>query len=133
MEILLWHILPPVHHLMADSAASPGQCVCVFGLGKFLKLPTSRPDGHVLFSTGIIIWPLSFFLSIGLEDIVAHIEAFTKFTQQALNDSWQNLSLLNTEMSLMRKAVFQNWMALDIITPLKGGTCAIIQNIVAHN
>ena len=33
----------------------------------------------------------------------------------------------------MRKAVFQNWMALDIITPLKGGTRAIIQNIVAHN
>ena len=33
----------------------------------------------------------------------------------------------------MRKAVFQNWMALDIITPLKGGTCAIIQNIVARN
>ena len=33
----------------------------------------------------------------------------------------------------MRKAVFQNWMALDIITPLKGDTCAIIQNIVACN
>ena len=33
----------------------------------------------------------------------------------------------------MRKAVFQNWMVLDIITPLKGGTRAIIQNIVAHN
>lgn len=103
----------------------------MYSLGKFLKLPTSRPDGHVLFSTGIIIWLI--FPSIGLEDIVAYIEAFTKFTQQALDDSWQNLSLLNTEMSLMRKAVFQNCMALDIITPLKGGTRAIIQNIVAHN
>lgn len=29
----------------------------------------------------------SFVPSIGLQDITEHIEAFTKFTQQALNDS----------------------------------------------
>lgn len=33
--------------------------------------------------------------SIGLEDVVAHTETLTKFTKQALNDSWQSLSLLN--------------------------------------
>ena len=68
-----------------------------------------------------------FLPSTGLEDIVAHIEALTKFTQQDLNGSQQSLSLLNAEMSLVRKAVLQNRMALDIITALQGGTCAIIQ------
>ena len=40
--------------------------------------------------------------SISQEDITAHIEALTKFAQQALIDSQQSMSLLNTEMSLMR-------------------------------
>ena len=65
--------------------------------------------------------------SVGLEDVAAHTEALTKFTQQVLNDSQQSLSLLNTKMSLMRKAGLQNRMALDIVTALQGGTCAIIQ------
>lgn len=56
---------------------------------------------------------------------MAHIEALTKFIQQALNDSQHNLSLLNAEMTLMR--VFRNRMALDIITTSQGGTSAIIQ------
>ena len=34
--------------------------------------------------------------SIGLEDITAHVEVLTKFTQQVLNDNWQSLSFLNT-------------------------------------
>lgn len=34
-----------------------------------------------------------FVLSIGLKDVVAHKEALNKLTQQALNDSQQNLSL----------------------------------------
>lgn len=46
---------------------------------------------------------------------------------QALTDSQKNLSLLNTEMTLMRKAILQNRMALNIITALQGGTCAIMQ------
>lgn len=68
-----------------------------------------------------------FVLFFGLEDIIAHIETLTEFTQQALNDSRQSLSLLNNEISLMRNAVLLNWMALDIITVSKGSTCAIIQ------
>ena len=62
----------------------------------------------------------------GLEDVIAPIEALAKFTQQALNASWQSLSLLNIEMSLRRNAV-QNRMTLDFITASYRGTCAIIQ------
>lgn len=40
--------------------------------------------------------------SISLEDTIAHIEALTKFIQQALNDSQQSLSLLNTGMTLIK-------------------------------
>lgn len=60
-----------------------------------------------------------------LDDVIAHIESLSTFTQHSLKNSHQRLSLLNTEMSLMRKAVLQNWMALDIITASQGGTCAI--------
>ena len=35
---------------------------------------------------------------IGLEDFTEHIEALTVFTQQALNESQQSLSLLNTKI-----------------------------------
>lgn len=54
--------------------------------------------------------------SMGLGDGIAYIEILTKFTQETLSDSWQSLSLLNTELSLMRKVVFQIKMALDIMT-----------------
>lgn len=64
--------------------------------------------------------------SIGLEYIIAHIEALTKFIQKTLSNSQQSLSLLNTEMSLMRRDVLQNRRALDI-TAWQKGTCAIIQ------
>lgn len=37
------------------------------------------------------------------------------------------LSLLNSEAELMRKAVLQNRMDLDIIAAAQGGTCAIIE------
>ena len=40
--------------------------------------------------------------SIGLEDIIGHIEVLTTFTQQALHDSNQAISLLNCEVSLVR-------------------------------
>lgn len=39
----------------------------------------------------------------------------------------QEQPYLNTEMTLMRKAVLQNRMALDIRTASQGGTWAIIQ------
>lgn len=65
-----------------------------------------------------------FIPSIGLEDIIAYTVVLTKFTQ-VLNDSWQSLSLLNTEISLIRKTVLQNIMALDIIPASQGDTCTL--------
>lgn len=46
-----------------------------------------------------------------LEDVTAHVGALAELTQQALNDSWPSLSLLNIGTSLMRNAILQNWMA----------------------
>lgn len=40
---------------------------------------------------------------VGLEDVTTQIKAFTKFTQQALNDSNQAMSLLNYEICMMKK------------------------------
>lgn len=66
--------------------------------------------------------------SLGLEDVISHIETLTKFTQKPLNDSNQAISLLYSEVSTMRKAVLQNQMALDILRASQGGTCAIVQS-----
>lgn len=49
----------------------------------------------------------TFFPSIALEDIRAHVEVLTKFIQKTLNDSQQSLSLLNSEMSV--KVVLKGW------------------------
>ena len=65
--------------------------------------------------------------SVGLENVISHIEALTKFIQKALNDSNQAIILLNSEVSLLRKAVLQNCMALVILTASQVGTCAVIQ------
>ena len=66
--------------------------------------------------------------SLGLEDVISHIETLTKFTQKPLNDSNQAISLLYSEVSTMRKAVLQNQMALDILRASQWGTCAIVQS-----
>ena len=65
--------------------------------------------------------------SIGLENVISHIEALTKFTQKALNDRNQTINLLNFEVSMIRNSVLQNYMALDVLTASQGGTCTIIQ------
>ena len=58
----------------------------------------------------------TFVPSIGSEDGMSLIEALTRFTQQALNNSQRGIALWNTEMSLMRKVVFLNRTALAILT-----------------
>lgn len=54
--------------------------------------------------------------SIGLEDIIAHTKALTKFTQKLFYDSQQRLSLLDTEVCPVRKSILQNRMALHVVT-----------------
>lgn len=97
-------------------------------LVKSLKLPSSlslRPGARSVFHQYHHL-AVTFVPFVGLKDIIAHIETHTKFTQQGLNDNRQSLSLLNTGMSLMRKALLQKRMSLDIITASKGGTCVCV-------
>lgn len=79
VRILIWYILPPVCLHMPDSAASPNQ-----QLNQSPKTADLPLQGQVDMYNHLaaVIVP-----SIGLEDIIAHIESFTKFTQQALNAS----------------------------------------------
>ena len=65
-------------------------------------------------------------LSVGLENAISHIEVLTDFTQKALNDSNQAIGLLNPEVSMRRKVVLQNQMALYILTASQGINCVII-------
>ena len=46
------------------------------------------------------------------------MEALREFTLKSLHDSKQALSLLNSEVAMMRKLILQNCMALNIL-----GTC----------
>ena len=122
VKVLVCHILP--HLLTPASATSPANMHGMYNQIRFLKLPAflSSSGGwaccisHWYNHLAALSVP-----SIGLEDL-------TKFTPQALNNSQQSLSSLNTEMSLIRKAVLQYRMALAIITACQGGTCAIIQS-----
>lgn len=45
-------------------------------------------DEHILCSTGTVIQDTTFIPSIGMEDVIAYIEALTTFAKQGLNDSW---------------------------------------------
>ena len=54
------------------------------------------------------------------------VDALTNFTQQALQDSQKAISALNAEQAQIRKVVLQNRLALDILTAVQRGTCAII-------
>ena len=42
--------------------------------------------------------------SVGLDNVISHIEALTKFTQNTLNDSNQAISLLNSKVSYDEKS-----------------------------
>lgn len=58
---------------------------------------------------------------VGLEDVTTQIKAFTKFTQQALNDSNQAMSLLNYEICMMKKSSIIKHMALNIFIASQRG------------
>lgn len=65
--------------------------------------------------------------STGSEHVTAYLKALATFTQNSLNNSQQRLSLQNTGMAVMRKAVLQNWVVLTIITAPYRDTCAVNQ------
>ena len=123
VKVLTWHILPPIHLLMSHSVAFPGQHVQYAQPGQVPKAAI-LPLLKARWTCSVFHWydhlAAVFVPSIGLEDVIAHIEALAKSNQQTLNDSQQNLFLLNTELSLMRKAVLQNRMVLDIVTASQG-------------
>lgn len=64
---------------------------------------------QMVWSFGICFCALS---RIG--DVITYIKPLAKFTQQALNCSNQATDLLNSELSIMRKAVLWNQMAFYI-------------------
>lgn len=126
MEVLVCPMPPLVHLLMLDSTASP-RPTCIISTAKlsYWSCPLLSPQGQVVivyFQLGKL-FGCHLCSSFGLEDVIV----LTKFTQQDLNDSQPSLSLLNTEIFLMRKTVLHNIMTLDIIIALKGGSCTIIQ------
>ncbi|KAG3259139.1 hypothetical protein H1C71_028765 [Ictidomys tridecemlineatus] len=57
-----------------------------------------------------------------------HVESLNNYTQTALHDIEESISLLNTEITLRRKVILQNWMALDGLAAAQGSTCAIIKS-----
>lgn len=75
---------------------------------------------------------INFFVpNIGLESVTLHWEALARFTPQALKDSQRSTALLNTEVSLTRKAILQNSISPDVLTASQGGTCtSFTQNAV---
>ena len=95
-----------------------------FPLGSMLPTGTlkaaavSLPSMRACWVQSVLQWydylATILFPSAGIEDIPytsfnkIHIEALRKFTQEAFNDSNQAIRLLNSEISMMRKAVLQN-------------------------
>ena len=62
-----------------------------------------------------------------MTDIKLRVEVLTYFTKQALiDDEMKAIKAFNTEQVLMKKAVLQNGMTLDL-TAAREGTCAIIK------
>lgn len=94
--VLFWNILPPVYLLTPNSAAAPGQHVWYAQPAQVTKaanlsLFKARWTCSVFHSyyLSAVLVPSS-----GLEEVIAHIEALAKFTQQDLNDSKQSLPLI---------------------------------------
>lgn len=118
------YILSPIHLLISDSVASPQQYVWYAKPGQVLKagsLPILKTRQVHFVSHWYNHLAAVFVSSIGLEDIIAHIEALTKFTQQVLNDSQQTLPLLKSKMSLIKRLPSKiEWLWTSLL-PCKEG------------
>lgn len=69
----------------------------------------------------------SIFLPSGLENGIWPVEALDQCTLKALNDSQNSITVLNTEMTQMHKAVLQSRMAGEVLKAAQGGIYAIIK------
>nr|XP_031535719.1 endogenous retrovirus group PABLB member 1 Env polyprotein-like [Vicugna pacos] len=114
-----------------------GRCTLGFVIapGRIVKsvqgIPANMPNLHARWTRAAFKWydylAAIFLPSLGNVDVMTKVNALTNFTQKALTDVKHAVEELNAEQKLMRKAVLQNRMALDIITAAQVGTCAIIK------
>ena len=125
--------------LLPMGMASPGWIGrCTLGLAFthgfiFSELPgkpANLPHLKTRWARSVFHWydylAAVFVPSLGTTDVMLQVDALTNFTQQALQDSQKAISALNAEQAQIRKVVLQNRLALDILTIIQGGTCAII-------
>ena len=78
------------------------------------------------------VWPSSrYFSAFSRMERCNHLHrSLYRMHPKTLNDSnltIKNINLLNSEISMMRKAIFQNHMNLDFLIAFQGGTWAIVQ------
>ena len=90
------------------------------------NVPHLKLCGQGLYFAGVIIWLQCLFPLWELQMLCYRVDAWTNFTQQALQDSQKAISALNAEQIQIRKVVVPNRLAFDILTAARGGTCAII-------
>ena len=95
------------------------------------QAPVNLPYLHARWATSVFQWydyvAALFIPSIGTTDIMIKVKVLTNFTKQALLESAKAIQALNEEQIQMRKVVFQNRMALDMLTAAQEVTCAIIK------
>nr|XP_023415998.1 endogenous retrovirus group PABLB member 1 Env polyprotein-like [Cavia porcellus] len=65
---------------------------------------------------------------VGLRDVIWHIDSLAQYLDKVVNHMAKEMSLLDFEDQLMRKAALQHQMALDTLKAAKGGKCAVLQN-----
>ena len=101
----LWPRLPP---------GQIGRCTLGFAwvhghIIKTITKPAKLPNLKQWWPCSVCHWydhlASVFVPSLGLEDVVWHMEALNKYTVKALNDTQNSISLLNTEVTQMCKAV----------------------------
>ena len=124
-----WPGISPIHPLTPDSGASPGRHECYAQPGQVPKaanLPLLRPGGHIPFSIGLITWMPSFFPPLAWKTLEHTEKSSRNLPNKPYIIVWKAF-LYGTLKCLMRKAVLQSRIALDIITDPQKGTCAIFQ------
>ena len=99
----LWPWLPPgwIGHCTLGFAWIHGR------ITKTITTPANLPNLKQRWMHSVFKWydhlASIFVPSVGLEDVMYHVDALNKYTTKALNDSLNSISLLNTEISQIRQ------------------------------